>query len=161
MQTRDVATQPDSPQPTARHIDRGVWTVFGIIAVVGVLALLVVTYGLPFRLPRDQGPAIATPTPDAAGQSSNPVGTPLPGNLDQVVFTEDGKTYTIRQLLQRDGIRPIYKPEFSANPDAYADDELVMGVEIKGDARAYSVSFLNRREMVNDVVGGTPVLVTW
>ena len=36
-----------------------------------------------------------------------------------------------------------------------------MGVEINGESKAYPVGPLNYREMVNDVVGGVPVLVTW
>ena len=32
---------------------------------------------------------------------------------------------------------------------------------IEGDARAYSVPLLSRHEIVNDVVGGKPIAVTW
>jgi hypothetical protein len=39
--------------------------------------------------------------------------------------------------------------------------ELILGVEIEGDARAYSVPLLSRHEIVNDVVGGKPIAVTW
>ena len=42
-----------------------------------------------------------------------------------------------------------------------ADDELVIGVSIDGDHRAYSVPHLSRHEIVNDVVGGRPIAVTW
>jgi hypothetical protein len=38
---------------------------------------------------------------------------------------------------------------------------MVMGLEINGDARAYPTGMLRAREMVNDEVGGTPVLVSW
>jgi hypothetical protein len=70
--------------------------------------------------------------------------------------------YTWSQLLSRDAIRPIYEPEFvPADQAGYADDELVMGVAIDGEAKAYPVGLLNSREMVNDELGGTPVLVTW
>lgn len=72
--------------------------------------------------------------------------------------------YGWRQLLPRDGIRPIYEDELQFVPaeDApYSDEELVIGVEINGEARAYAIGPLNRREMVNDTVGGTPILVTW
>ena len=34
-------------------------------------------------------------------------------------------------------------------------------VAINGEAKAYAIGPLNGREMVNDTVGGTPVLVTW
>lgn len=67
-----------------------------------------------------------------------------------------------RQLLARDAILPVYNPTFvSAAAVDWDDATLVIGLEIEGDARAYPVSFLNRREMVNDDVGGEPVLVSW
>jgi hypothetical protein len=67
-----------------------------------------------------------------------------------------------RELLPRDTILPIYDPHFvSATESPWHDDALVVGLEVDGDARAYPVSFLNRREIVNDHVGKTPVLVTW
>ena len=102
------------------------------------------------------------PTAEAAIESPAIPPTPLPGNLDQVVVIEDGQEYYIRQIVQTDGILPIYNPEFTtADRAELMPDELVMGVEINGDARAYSVGVLRSREMVNDEIGGTPVLVTW
>jgi hypothetical protein len=66
------------------------------------------------------------------------------------------------QLLSRDSILPVYEPEFAAAANApYDDEELVIGVAINGEAKAYAIGPLNGREMVNDTVGGTPVLVTW
>jgi hypothetical protein len=71
-------------------------------------------------------------------------------------------TYTWNQLLDRDSIRPIYNPEFvPADQAGYTDDELVMGVAIDGQAKAYPVGPLNSREMVNDELAGIPILVTW
>jgi hypothetical protein len=107
-----------------------------------------------------QGRTVDTPTP-VNDISSNSLSTPLPGNLDQVTFVDDGQSHTIRQLVPQDWIMPLYNPRFTDNPEAYDDAELIMGVEINGDARAYSVGHLVRREMVNDTVGGTPILVTW
>jgi hypothetical protein len=70
--------------------------------------------------------------------------------------------YRWSQLLARDSILPIYHPQFVAADEAgYSDDELVMGVAIGGEAKAYPISLLNGREMVNDQLGGTPILVTW
>jgi len=37
----------------------------------------------------------------------------------------------------------------------------VIGVEIGGEARAYGTAFLSGHEVVNDVVGGRPIAVTW
>lgn len=74
---------------------------------------------------------------------------------------EDGE-YRWSQLLARDSIYPIYEPRFVAADEApYADDELVIGVEINGEAKAYAIGPLNQREMVNDTLGGIPILVTW
>lgn len=70
--------------------------------------------------------------------------------------------FDFRQVIRRDGIRPVYEPEFlSAAETEWHDDTLVVALVINGDAKAYPVSFLNRREIVNDHVGKTPVLVTW
>jgi hypothetical protein len=67
-----------------------------------------------------------------------------------------------RQLLPRDRIAPIYHPGFVTAEEAdWLDDTLVLGVEIDGDARAYPINVLNRREIVNDVIGDIPVLASW
>jgi hypothetical protein len=73
-----------------------------------------------------------------------------------------GVEFRWSQLLTRDAIFPIYEPEFSRAGNApYDAEELVIGVEISGEAKAYAIGPLNGREMVNDTVGGVPVLVTW
>lgn len=70
--------------------------------------------------------------------------------------------FNFRQVLPRDAIRPIYKPEFVApNRAQVSDDELVLGVFLGGEARAYPITPLNSREIVNDLVGGVPIVVTW
>lgn len=67
-----------------------------------------------------------------------------------------------RQVLARDGILPVYDPRFvSAETAGWTPDALVIGVEIDGEAKAYPVGFLNRREMVIDRLAGIPILVTW
>jgi len=67
-----------------------------------------------------------------------------------------------QQLISRDAINPIYNPEFiSGSPSPLNLSELVIGVEINGVSKAYPIGPLRSREMVNDVVGGVPVLVTW
>lgn len=67
-------------------------------------------------------------------------------------------------LLPRDAIPAIDSPQFMDRQEAdefYDPDELVMGVNFNGDARAYSVPFLSRHEIVNDTVGGVKIAVTW
>ncbi len=67
-----------------------------------------------------------------------------------------------RQLLSRDAIVPVYDPTFlPAAQSPWSDNTLVIGVEVDGEAKAYPVSFLNRREMVIDRLAGEPLLVSW
>lgn len=63
-----------------------------------------------------------------------------------------------------DGIPPIDEPFFVdiAAADTYLTDrEPVVELEIDGDARAYPVQILMWHEIVNDVVDGEPVAVTY
>ena len=67
-------------------------------------------------------------------------------------------------VLPRDAIPAIDNPKFISAEDAdesYTDDELVLGVEFNGDARAYSIPTLSTHEIVNDTVGGVKIAVTW
>lgn len=67
-------------------------------------------------------------------------------------------------LLPQDAIPAIDNAEYysveKANEE-YSPDELVIGVEFNGDARAYSVSLLSRHEIVNETVGDVKIAVTW
>ncbi len=67
-------------------------------------------------------------------------------------------------LLPRDAIPAIDNPIFLTANEAdneYAPDEQVLGVVFEGEARAYSVALLSSHEIVNDVVGGRKIAVTW
>lgn len=67
-----------------------------------------------------------------------------------------------RQALRRDAIAPVYDPVFTSSDQVgWPEDSLVIGVDLEGEARAYPVGFLNRREIVNDNHRGIPTLVTW
>ena len=67
-----------------------------------------------------------------------------------------------RQLLPRDAIDPIYDPVFVSAGDApWPPEAQVIGVSVGDEAKAYPVSFLTRREMVLDELGGDPILVSW
>jgi Protein of unknown function (DUF3179) len=63
-----------------------------------------------------------------------------------------------------DGIPSIDEPKFISiqEADKYLEDsELVLGVNINGDVRAYPLEILVWHEIVNDKVGGVPVAVTY
>lgn len=70
----------------------------------------------------------------------------------------------IDTLLPRDSIRAIDHPRFEPAAQAAPSmkpDERLIGLVINGDARAYPIPILSVHEVVNDVVGGEPVAVTW
>jgi Protein of unknown function (DUF3179) len=63
-----------------------------------------------------------------------------------------------------DGIPSIDEPKFTSiqEADKYLEDsELVLGVNINGDVRAYPLQILVWHEIVNGKVGGVPVAVTY
>ena len=124
-----------------------------------------------------------TPPPAATASSAEPSSTGQPEptarpgptrqavapDLDDTLGTSSADRYPIEvggrltSLLSYDEIRPVYDPEFVEGDRAFALDagDLVIGLSLNGDSRAYPVRTLRNREMVNDEVGGIPVLVTW
>lgn len=75
---------------------------------------------------------------------------------------EDFHPEQIVTVLGKDGIPaihdPVLVPAGQANLD---DDDLVIGVELLGEARAYPVKVLSAHEIVNDEIRGRPFAVTW
>ena len=63
----------------------------------------------------------------------------------------------------KDGIPSIDKPKFVALDEAghLKDAEPVIGLSLGGEMRAYPVQVLMWHEIVNDVIGGVPVAVTY
>lgn len=107
------------------------------------------------------------PAPDAAAASApSSSSTPRqsPPSDEGGVRTLDEEDLEIVTLLGFDAIPAVLDPEFvdAAQADEWLeDDDLIIGVSINGDSRAYSVPMLSAHEIVNDVVGGEPVAVTW
>jgi phosphoglycerol transferase MdoB-like AlkP superfamily enzyme len=57
---------------------------------------------------------------------------------------------------------PIGKPTFSAASRAkLAGAEMVIAVRIDGEARAYPIRSISYHHIVNDVVGGLPIVATY
>lgn len=77
---------------------------------------------------------------------------------------ELGREFELVTLLGFDSIPAILDPIFIEPAEAerwMVDDEQVLGLSINGEHRAYPIKMLSRHEIVNDVVGGEPVAVTW
>jgi hypothetical protein len=70
----------------------------------------------------------------------------------------------LTSVLSPDSIPSIDEPKFIAPGEAeewLSAEEPVAVLEIEGDARAYPFQIMTWHEIVNDVVGGTPVAVTY
>lgn len=84
--------------------------------------------------------------------------------VDDGPDTSDTRELEIVRLLGKDAIPAILEPQFVSATEAeqwMSPEEGVLGVSVGGEHRAYAVSMLSRHEIVNDVVGGKPIAVTW
>ena len=116
--------------------------------------------------------AVARPSETEARQNREPASAQR-GNLDADMGsavaggseTKNGRPeLEIITIIPKDGIPAILHPTFVDAGEGSIqmfDDELVIGLIVNGESHAYSVPFLSNREIVNDVVVGTPVAVTW
>lgn len=55
--------------------------------------------------------------------------------------------------------KPVYVPAGAA--DFLSEDDLVMAVIVGGNKRAYPTRIMDHHEIVNDTIGGTPIVITW
>jgi hypothetical protein len=76
---------------------------------------------------------------------------------------QDLRPEEIVTILPKDAIPAILSPSFEegSNVPWLKGKDIVIGVEINGDSRAYPVPILSRVEIVNDRVGGIPIAVSW
>ncbi len=65
--------------------------------------------------------------------------------------------------VRKDGIPSLDNPPMIAASEAgyLLDDDLVFGVSINGDTRAYPLRIMGWHEMFNDVIGGVPVALAY
>jgi hypothetical protein len=65
--------------------------------------------------------------------------------------------------VRPDGIPSLDRPAMTtaADADYLLDDDLVFGVAIDGDVRAYPLRIMGWHEMLNDVIGGVPVALAY
>ncbi len=104
------------------------------------------------------------------GGSSGAGPSPPEADPDSYNVTDDGTRYTVppSRLVQgcpggRDCIPAIDDPKFQSAENAtwLADEDLVIGVELNGETRAYPLRILTVHEIVNDEIGDEPVAVTY
>ncbi len=106
-----------------------------------------------------QPPATDTPTPRATPTQPPATATPTEepdgeGDISSQIVT----------LLRPDAIPAIDNPSFVSAEEAdeqLRPVDLVIGVSIDGEHRAYGAAFLSGHEIVNDMLGGRAIAVTW
>jgi len=98
------------------------------------------------------------------GRSTEEVTLPPSTQEEPTEAEVEPRTLEIVTILGFDAIPAILDPEFVTAQEAsleYDPEEEVLGVSINGEHRAYPIKLLSRHEIVNDVVGGVPIAVTW
>jgi hypothetical protein len=153
------------------HVDRKLgWKIIAA-SVISIVVIVIVIFG--------------TTTHDAINSSySNTTNLSGKGNvlLSSPLVTDESNTQKQEQQEQQrqnhivqldqivsggpppDGIPSIDNPKFVTVQEAgtfISDSDLVLGVNVNGDVRAYPLSILVWHEIVNDKVGGIPVAVTY
>ena len=157
----------------------------GVVVIIGVVGLgLAGAFDSGSSSPPGEQRPIATPTPDPTLHTSleetkaqGPIA--LDPDFEEELreagvsrrgWKTDFSRHTVPfdEILSggppRDGIPPIDDPKFIANEAAsqwLGDREPVIIFGINGDVRAYPLQILTWHEIVNDVVGGVPVAVTF
>ena len=133
------------------------------VGLFSAIALIVVVLAVPasqrglgrlLRLVLDPNPISRSETVVVKTDSGD-------GEAEESLQDQELKIVT---LLGFDAIEAILNPDFVTAREAedwMSSDEQVLGLSINGDHRAYSVPMLSRHEIVNDVVGGVPVAITW
>jgi hypothetical protein len=128
---------------------------FSYAVILVVLALPVLLVAVMIAEHAGWGPF----APAEAPQPANP--GPSPGQ--KAGFDTDD--YRPRRVVERDLPPiveiPVRRPAEVAGE--VTDEELVLGVEIHGEARAYPINQLHLplREVFNDTLGGRAIAATW
>lgn len=133
--------------------------------------------GVPTSFESNEASRDEQPTATRPLELTDPAATPRLDRaraavpLDEIIFdTFDGGSVPLSEaddeLVDRlfDALPPIDAPAYQSADDAswLADDDLVVGfVDPSGAAWAFSVRVLNFREIVNDELGGLPVVITY
>ena len=117
------------------------------------------------EVPGETTPVDQTSAP-AVAPPSTPTFSPTPDITARVrgARLADGRTAPLVRIVPRDHIPAVYDPAHIPADEVgeqAGQGAPVIGVSIDGQSVAYPVVFLSGREIVNDTVGGTPIVVTW
>jgi hypothetical protein len=149
------------------------------IALVSLLALVATACSPgtsdPPPAPEDAtaGLDVASPTSSSPGSPREPIRTASegcdPGEFHwERASCEPAHSIPLDAIVSGgpppDGIPPIDEPVYETVEDAAGwldDSSPVMVVDLDGDVRAYPLAILTWHEIVNDTVGGLPLVITY
>lgn len=80
------------------------------------------------------------------------------------LFTEADYDAVAQQVLPRDSFPVLTLPQLvsaKVGSESLQEEELVIGLEIDGESRAYPLRVMGGIELVNDICGDTPTAVSW
>lgn len=126
-----------------------------LVGIVG--ALLVMTSAALVSAAGREKPAVTVE--EKAKHISN--------GLGQKPFDVTRHTIPLKEIhrnVPKDFIPALLRPRFNSAQDVaklLRDSDRVVGVFLNRDSRAYPIRILNYHELVNDAVGGQPILVSW
>lgn len=141
----------------------------GVLRTLAV-ALLLVAAGCGGEAPGPGTPPAAPGSPQAGARAAAPTTTPAPASASAPVpgprpadGTQLGAYPRAQFFIQRDLFLPADDPRTVPAQDArfLRDDDEVLGLVVGGQARAYPVTMLAYHHVVNDVIEGIPVAVTY
>ena len=141
--------------------------VFRLFPIAILFAFLVAACGAgaPTREEASSGTAHSpppTPATETVPTPTQPAQTPAATRYPRNARLENPSRFGSAPGYRFDAIPPIYDPRFTDADDTALDgEELILGIEINGEAKAYPISVMRSREMVNDKLGGVPILATW
>ena len=157
----------DRPSKTSRRLP------FQLRGFIGILLTVALSGGMTTGYAQTQVDS-ATEGAKAISARTKPIMTVDDRSTRLKGITQNWKTDWMRHTIPydeilsggppRDGIRSIDTPKFISSDLAasFLDaTEPVIILNINGDARAYPIQILTWHEIVNDTVGGTPVVVTF
>lgn len=144
------------------------WAILLIILIVLLGGLWVYRQGNEFVLPEGDTEPVSVEVETSAGKFKYLKKEAVESTRQ--IFVTDGVKHSVPldDIIgggpPKDGIPSIDEPNFvsAGSAEKFLDDDSIgLGIFLNGEARFYPYQILVWHEIVNDVIGGTPILVSY
>jgi hypothetical protein len=141
-----------------------------ILIIIAIIIIIIGGYF--FLIPNNLTPPSNSQETGPGDLSSNsfPQYSAIENTKDEIQTTDSGTKFIVDPINIRsggppkDGIPSIDNPKFVTVPEAdqwIEDRALVLALVYKGEERAYPLQIMSWHEIVNDVIAGDPIAVTY